>query len=245
MKEIDFLPEWYKSDKRRNASYRIQCMILGGVFVIMMVWNFFAAASVSRAEADLTRIVEGNAGVQDGARRFGELKDQIGELQKKVVIIGRTDSRIDVASVLAELSFLIKRPAVLSRVDIIAEKFSVSASGKGGKRVGGLVRAVRAKADREASLPLGDVKFKVVISGVAPEPGNVAALICELEDSAYFFQVVPLFSRNTQIATKVGPVGRSSDVEGGRRKSGANTEASEFEISCYLANYRQEAAGSL
>jgi len=241
MKEIDFLPEWYKSDKRRNASYRIQCMILGGVFAIMMVWNFVAAGSVSRAEAEITHIVEGSAGIQDAARRFGELKGRIGELQKKAAIIERTDSRIDVASVLAELSFLVKRPTVLGRVELISERFSQSDSGKGGKRVGGrLVRAVRAKAGEEALLPLGDVKFKVVISGVAPEPSDVAALICKLEDSPYFFHVVPLFSRSTEIVTGTGTVGRSSDVEGGRRKAGVDIEATEFEISCYLANYRQQ-----
>jgi len=241
MKEIDFLPEWYKSDKRRSASYRIQCMILGGVFAIMMAWNFIAAGSVSRAEAELTRIVEGSAGIQDAARRFGEVKGRIGELQKKAAIIEKTDSRIDVASVLAELSFLVKRPTVLGRVELIAEKFSRAESDKDGKRADGrLVRAVRVKAGEEALLPLGDVKFKVVISGVAPDPSDVAALICKLEDSPYFFHVVPLFSRNTEVATIAGPVGRSSNVEDSRRKAGAFIKATEFEISCYLANYRQQ-----
>ena len=33
MKEIDFLPEWYTSGKRKTAAYRIQYVILGGIFL--------------------------------------------------------------------------------------------------------------------------------------------------------------------------------------------------------------------
>ena len=101
----------------------------------------------------------------------------------------------------------------------------------------GLVRAARAKAERKASLPLGDVKFKVLISGVAPKPSDVATLICDLEDSSYFFNVVPSFSRNTQID---GKATSGLVSEGGRGNGGAEIKASEFEISCYLANYRQK-----
>lgn len=236
MKEIDFLPDWYKNDKRRNASYRIQYAILGSVFVIMTVWNAFAAGSVSRAEADLRRIVEGDAGVEDVAGRFSELKARISELQKKGAIIAKADSHIDVASVLAELSFLIRKPAVLGRVELISEKLKRSESDNLKNRASGLVRAARVKAEKEAALPYGDVRFKVVISGIVPKPSDFATLICDLEDSAYFFQVVPSFSRNTQIAVNGGPVGRSSNGA----KVHEDIEASEFEISCYLANYREE-----
>ncbi len=77
MKEIDFLPEWYKSDKRRMASYRTQCVVLGGIFAIMMVWNFFAVGSISRAEAEIARIAAGVAGTQDATAKFAQLKGQI------------------------------------------------------------------------------------------------------------------------------------------------------------------------
>ena len=83
MKEIDFLPEWYKSGRRRKITYRTQYVVLGGIFAIMMVWNFFAAGSVSRAEAELARISAGDAESQAATVTFTRLKDQIGELQKK------------------------------------------------------------------------------------------------------------------------------------------------------------------
>jgi len=66
-----------------------------------------------------------------------------------------------------------------------------------------------------------------VISGVAADASNVAELLCRLEDSPYFQLVYPSFSRNRNIKT-------------GTNLAGENYQASEFEISCYLANYRQE-----
>ena len=239
MKEIDFLPEWYKSNKRRTASYRTQCVVLGGVFAIMMVWNYFAAGSVSRAEAEISRIVAGNAGTQDATGKFNQLKGRIGKVQKMAATIDEIDSRIDVASVLAELSFLVTRPTVLSKVELTAEKFTDSMSGKGSKQGVRLVRAVRGGSNAQAALPLGDVKFKVLINGVAPDASDVAALICKLEDSPYFFQVVPLFSRNKQMTGGIDRRRRSSDIEAIGGESAVDIKVSEFEISCYLANYRQ------
>jgi len=55
MKEIDFLPAWYKSGKRRQISYRTQYAGLVGISVVMMVWNFIATHSLSKATAKLAQ----------------------------------------------------------------------------------------------------------------------------------------------------------------------------------------------
>jgi len=240
MKEIDFLPEWYKSGRRRRVTYRTQYVVLGGIFAIMMVWNFFAAGSVSRAEAELARISAGDAESQAATLAFTRLKDQIGELQKKAALIDDIDAKIDVASVLGEVSFLIDTGIVLSNVEMIAERFDDTQGSKQAQRSGSLVRAARAKSNENETLPAGRVRFKVVIHGMAAKPGDVAALICKLEDSQYFFQVVPRFSRPVQIKPKTSQTLRSSDVESSENQLAADIRASEFEISCYLANYRQQ-----
>jgi len=55
-------------------------------------------------------------------------------------------------------------------------------------------------------------------------------LICKLEDSPYFCQVIPSFSKNKKIK-----------AEGSA--SGKELQVSEFKISCYLANYLLQSAG--
>jgi len=240
MKEIDFLPEWYKSGKRKTAAYRIQYVILGGIFAIMLVWNYFAAGSVSRAEAKLSWIAAGQAEVQSATVEFARLKNELSALHKEAALIDDAESKIRVASVLAELSFLVDKAVVLRKVELIAERFAADDASKHPGRGRKLVKAARSKLIQERAAPLGEVRFKIVIGGVAAEARDVAGLICKLEESPYFFQVVPSFSRNTLIEPRIAKPLRSSDIENKRRKKAAKIKASEFEISCYLANYRPE-----
>ncbi len=225
MKEIDLLPEWYKSGKRRRSSYHTQYIVLAGVFTAMVAWNFSATHSVSKATAQLARAESSRAEAEHDAQQFAGLKSKVTQLQKKASQLDQLKSKINIANVLAEISFLIDEKVVLSKAEFVAENFL--GEQKNRTSGGSIVRAVRTNA--ELSTPgrgFGHVRFKVVISGVASDAADVADLICRLEDSPYFCEVIPLFSRNRKItgATTIGP---------------KNHQVSEFEIECYLANYRQ------
>jgi hypothetical protein len=142
------------------------------------------------------------------------------------------------------MSFLIEEDVVLNKVEFIAEEFADKA--KRPQRTGAVVRAVRAMSGQQRDLPLGNVRFKVVIAGVAADASDVAALICKLEDSPYFCQVVPSFSRNAEMEIEIAPSFRTDTDTGARtlstkdsvRGAGEKIQVSEFEINCYLANYR-------
>ena len=237
MKDIDFLPEWYKTGRRRKVTYRAQYVALGGIFLIMMVWNFFTAHSISQAEAQLVQMTAPNVEAEAAIRRFKLLKSRIEMLSKQAASIEEIDSKINVAKVLAELSFLIDKRVVLSSVQLSAEKFAEAPDSiRSGRAV---VRVVRAKVSEKRALPLGDVRFKVVINGVAADSIDVAAILRKLEDSPYFSQVVLLFTRDMQISRDVGVARGLSDLENRRPGARTTVAASEFEISCYLANYRK------
>jgi hypothetical protein len=227
MKEIDFLPEWYKSGKRRQTGYRTQYIVLAGIFAVMVVWNFTAVRSISQAKAALAEHTTGRSDLKSASHKFAKIKSQMTKLQKKLEVIQRIDSRIDVASVLGEISFLVNEKIVLSKVWFTAERFTGEAENK--KSGGSAVRSAGHNRGKEA-MPLGDVRFKVVISGIASDAGDVARLICRLEDSPYFCQVMPSFSQNKEIETRAGAVEKDFQV-------------SEFEIGCYLANYTELATG--
>ena len=225
MKEIDFLPEWYKSGRRQQISYRAQYAALGGIFVVIMVWNFIATHSISKATAELALGAERQAEAKNVSREFAGIKSQVTQLQEKAKSIEEIDSKIDVANVLAELSFLIDEKIVLGKVEFGAERFADIQKSKA--NAGSTVRVARAKFGGKGAQLLGDVRFKIMISGVAADASDVAELICRLEDSPYFCQVIPSFSRSKKI--KVGMSSAREDLQ-----------VTEFEISCYLANYRQE-----
>ncbi len=241
MKEIDFLPEWYKSGLRRKVSYRTQYIALGGVFVVMVVWNIIDAHSISKARAQFAQMSTKQAEAEGMSAKLAELKSELRELKEKVESVEEIDSKIDVADVLAEMSFLIDEKIVLNKVVFNAEKIEDKRLADPSSQAGTVVRAVRTKLNEKRKLPLGDVRFRVVIDGVAANASDVASLICKLEDSPYFCQVVPSFSRTAEINVTSNPSLRSGtkNVNSGR-ESGGKIQVSEFEISCYLANYNEQ-----
>ncbi len=242
MKEIDFLPEWYKSTRRLQFSYRTQYVALAGMFVVMMVWNFTSLNSISKATAELAKMSSMQTRAQDASREYVKVKNIVAELQKKTHVIEEIDSKIDVASVLAEISFLIDKRIVLSKVEFVGEKLLDKQQGQ--LSSGSAVRVAKAEVNKQRELSLGDVRFKVVIYGVAADASDVAALVCKLEDSPYFCQVYPSFSRNKTMNTVGSPTDNKVQkrqipgVVGEDKLASKNYQVSEFEISCYLGNYQ-------
>jgi hypothetical protein len=76
---------------------------------------------------------------------------------------------------------------------------------------------------------LGDVRFRILLAGVAASPENVGELVCRLEASSFFRNVYSSGFRNRSIEV---PVARAADVK-------ETLQVSEFEITCYLANYEE------
>ena len=209
--------------------------------MVMVVWNFIGAHSISKARAQFAQMSTKQAEAEGLSVKLSELKSELRGLQKKVESIEEIDSKIEVASVLAEMSFLIDERIVLNKVVFDAEKIEDERRSGTSPRAGTVVRAVRTKLSEKRKLPLGDVRFRVVIDGVAADAIDVASLICKLEDSPYFFDVVPSFSRTAKINVTSNPSlrSRTKNVNSGR-ESGGKIQVSEFEISCYLANYLEQ-----
>jgi len=236
MKDIDFLPEWYKNGKRRKLGYRTQYIVLGGIFAVMMVWNFVASHSVSKAASELARLESQQRSAENTSKEYAKIESESAQLRKKTAVLDQIDSRIDVAGVLAEISFLIDRKIVLEKVAFSSEPFAGKSQNPNNR--------VRMAGD---SLPsaqnmAGKIRFKVVINGVAAQAGDVAELIRRFEGSSYFCQVYPSFSRNKKVKTASRLVENLPNLKKDG-DSGDDYQISEFEIGCYLANYRQEEAG--
>jgi hypothetical protein len=248
MKEIDFLPEWYKSGRRRQVSYRAQYIAIGGVFVVMVVWSFIATHSISKAEAQYAKMSTNQTQAEKVSAKLADLENEMSLSRKNAESVKEIDSRIDVAGVLAELSFLIDEKIVLRKAEYIAEKFLGKDDVKSSSAA--VVRAVRANLSNKNKLPLGNVRFKVVIAGVAADASDVATLMCKLEDSPYFRQVVLAYSRGDAEIGISGVYSSFAETEVAEgtvkskdrvRESGVRSkiQINEFEINCYLANYRE------
>jgi hypothetical protein len=214
MKEIDFLPVWYKKARRRHLRYRMQYAAILCLFTAMVGWSFFAAKSISNAQA-LIKQQQLSPEQKQMLDECVQIQSKLSELSKQAAVIRKLDSKVAVADVLAELSFLIDSKIIATQIDMQAEGFDNG--GLAGADGTGAVRVAKNPSGQTSPL-IGDVRFKVTLQGMACEASDVARLICNLERSPYFTQVIPDFSRTSQMK---------------------NRQISEFGIGGYIANYRE------
>ncbi len=225
MKEINLLPDWYKSNRRKRFSCMIQYAALATVLFIMVVWNVVAVSSLSRTTRLLAQAEKKEKEIANDTKEFSDITNQIKDLSEKDGTLDKIGSKIDIPAVLAELSFLVNEKIILDELNLKAEELVEKTNATNSFSTG--LRNVSAKSSKDNNLVFGQVKFKLDISGVATNSSDVADLVCRLEDSPYFFNVAPLFSRNRKIT-------------GTKRFANKNYQVSEFRIGCYLANYQHE-----
>ena len=119
-------------------------------------------------------------------------------------------SRITISNIIAELTHLLDRGIILKKLAIKTEQFTVQNEEPE-------IKVAYTSGQKEESDK--GIRFKVVLSGLAIDAAEVAKMVNKLEQSDYFFQVVPGYSKNTTTEQYY---------------------ASEFEVTCYLSNYRLE-----
>jgi len=217
MKEIDFLPQWYKAGRRRHINYRTQYVGIFGILSVMILWSALTGQSVSSARAHINRMKKMQTASSAPLVEYNKIKNRLQALSGQAEILDAVKSRISISKVLAELAFLIDQRIVLSELEIKAESFDFG--DKNGNTNNYMVTTIQETAGNK-KLPLeGDVRFRILVTGLAMNASDVARLVRTFEDSPYVCDVRPMFSRNKNVK---------------------NYQSTEFQISCYLANYREE-----
>jgi hypothetical protein len=217
MKEIDFLPEWYKTGRQRHISYRTQYVAIFGILILMIFWSVLTGHSIRSARAQLSHMKKIQMTNLAPLIEYNKLKGRLQRLSDQAEILEVVDSKIIVSNLLAELAFLIDQRIVLSEIDMRAEAFE---SGDKSENMKAPAAIIAKEAAGKQQLPLeGNARFKIVMTGLAVNAADVARLIRTLEDSPYVRDVKPTFCRNKKLK---------------------DYQATEFQVSCYIANYREE-----
>lgn len=214
MKEIDFLPQWYKTSRRRRISNRTQYVGIFGILAVMMLWSALTGHSVRSARAQLSRMKVAQVASSAPLLEYNKLKNRLQQLSGQAQILEAVNPRIIVSSLLAELAFLIDQRIVLSELNIKAEAFEPATISSPAATI------VQGTAGKKRPPLEGNVKFGISITGLAVNASDVARLIRTLEGlSDYVREVKPIFCRDKKVK---------------------NYQAAEFRISCYIANYLEE-----
>ena len=212
MKEIDFLPEWYKNGRRRQVNYRLQYIIIVGVFAVMMVWNYVSVDSLATVRAKNMELETRQSQAEKVSAKLEEYKKEIAMLHKKEKVLDSMDSKIVVSNILAEISYLVDKSIVLERVDFISEKIHDQDSEGKTLLPASVVKSAGSGSSKNTNNYIGNICFKVVIAGVAANGSDVAALLCKLEDSPYFNHVDLSYLKDAQVKAAQRVLDRKTQV---------------------------------
>jgi len=235
VKELDFLPDWYKDRKRRHSRVRKQYIALVAVFLLMMTFNLTALHRATTVAAEVSRQEEQRVQAEATVHEFNLVTRELNQIKAKADLVRRIDTRIDIAPILAEISHVVDESVMLSKVELVGEP--VSSPNDVRQAQGPSVRAFAADNSRRAA-PLGESTLRVVLAGVAAQPSDVADLVSRLDQSGYFRQVRPSFYGRSKV--QIGPAKAVSTQGAAPRTDGSRTmDVTAFEITCALANYEE------
>lgn len=216
---------------------RRQYAILIIFFLAMVTYNTVVTGRISRASAELARLEDRRYWAEGILHEYDAVSKRLESRQAKVASVQQVDARIDVAAVLAEISYIIGDPVVLSRLEFVSEPFPSSETA--GDRAKSGVRSAGASRNVDKTASLGPGRFRVALAGITVDSGEVGALADRLDKSPYFQQVNPLFRDNTIQVSALTSQGPPETDATAKRKEARSVSVTEFEITCYLANYEE------
>ena len=174
MKELDFLPEWYRHKSRQKTHYREQYTAIISLVVIMLTWSFFSFSNVMRVEAQCEALENAQIAQAESSEEFDSIEKELGKLRGKSEILKSVDSKISVSNVFAEMSFLLDGPVVLDKIEIKKEKCVVD---PGDTKRGATVRVAVGGSSNKSNLTKEEVyRFRLTITGVAADAAEAIKL---------------------------------------------------------------------
>lgn len=217
MKEIDFIPEWYRADRKRKRRYVRQSTMMAIIFVVMVVWSFIVDRHVTEVNAQVQEIRSALAKGQNRVAQVMEIQGQIEQMQQKTELLDKLSGRTKMTAILAEVSYLMKDEVVLS--DLILEQEDIESAKDTKSLAAAAVVQIGSptESNEDAVVPEIPSRTVMTLNGIATEPADAAALISRMEQSMYFDGIALVFSRPKKVKEE---------------------NVTEFKIRCYVADYQ-------
>ena len=122
MKEIDFVPDWYRASQRRRSdlAVRITCLcVLAGA---MVVWSVRNLAVVRAAETDLAVVRQSYRLQNEPLRQLVTLRSRLSELRDHRALLQTVRGGARASEVLAEVTRLMPEAMVLTSFSLSRER---------------------------------------------------------------------------------------------------------------------------
>lgn len=212
--ELDFIPSWYHENRRRRNWYLRRYLAIALITGFWIVGNLFSGSIISKAYADLEGLRSTYEKGLQTILQVRRLQEEISILSRQSRLVSQLRPRTALTPVLVEISRCVGERAVLKELTLsqVPLESVVGSSPKAGKGI-----QVRLSPNKKSDwLKDSDTVTRIRLVGFALDGTETAALISRLEESDYFTQVIPVYSKNE---TRFG-----ATVAG-------------FEIQCVLADF--------
>ena len=178
MREIDFVPQWYRASQRRRRDLTVRVSCLCVLTAAMVAWSVRNLAVVRAAEADLAALQECCRSQGMSLDQHAALKRRLGELNERRALLRTLRGGVRVEQVFAELSHLM--PEAMALTAAVLNQHD---------RVELIDRDGRWQRDRETTPGLME------INGLAASHVQVGSLLAALDRSSCFRKVEMKYSK--------------------------------------------------
>jgi hypothetical protein len=217
MKEIDFIPKWYKADRERKRRYVRHYSLMAVLFTLMVGWGVVINGHVARVSAEVEEIQTAFEKGRIRGEQAVHLTNQIAEMRQKTTLLDKIAPRTKMTAILGEVSYLIGENVILSKLSLQNELIQ----NPNGAEIAASAAVVRVggsqKNNQDEVAPSSPSHCKVVLTGIAARPADAASLISRLEQTDYFNRVFLVYSKPKKVKDK---------------------DVTEFEIRCFVADYQ-------
>ena len=107
MKEIDFLPDWYKQGRLQQKKRREFYIALGLIVFIMAAWSIFANGRAAVVKARNTTLQNAKLIQMRSDTEYSQAQSEYQQLKSKQQMLDSVKSHIVVSNVIAELTHLL------------------------------------------------------------------------------------------------------------------------------------------
>ena len=186
MRNIDFLPEWYRADRRRRDS-RLTRMWLGIIgLAALFVWFAAGRSGVNEAEEQLAHLRGQNLTVQAGLGIIDQLRGEQTLLLEKHKLARQLTPRISCVETLVRLAELIPPRVAVQHLEL---KNRQEKSLKAKSLASVAARSSQSKADSGSQEQSENQELHVSLVGLAPSEMDVAVLVGQLSGRHEFYGV--------------------------------------------------------
>ena len=215
MKEIDFIPQWYRAGRERKRRYVRHYALMAALFSLLVGWTFIINGHVARVSAEVEDIQTAFEKGQLRSEQAVRLENQIAEMEEKTMLLDTIAPRTKVTAILGELSWLIGENVILS--SLLLQDEVIRDTQKADQFSAAIVRVGSSqKKDQNEAIPQSPSHCKVVLTGIAARPADAASLIARLEKTDYFDRVFLVYSKPKKVKDK---------------------NVTEFEVRCFVSDY--------